>query len=133
MLYSALADFVVLAHVAFILFAVLGGFLVLKWRWVAWLHIPAAVWAVVVQVSNWYCPLTPLEIRLRELGGAMSYHTSFVEHYVLPVLYPAALTKQEEVTLGIVVLAINVGVYVFVVGDIARRPRKDGKTLRRRA
>ena len=114
MLYKILADAIVLAHVGFIVFAVFGGLLVLKWKRLAWLHIPAVIWAVVVEVSNWYCPLTPWEIRLRQLSGASGYETGFVEHYILPILYPAALTKKIELVLGLSVLLINIAVYSWV-------------------
>jgi len=114
MLYKVLADAIVLAHVGFIVFAVFGGILILKWRRVVWLHIPAVIWAFVVEVSPWYCPLTPWEIRLRELGGASGYETGFIEHYLIPVLYPAALTGTLELLLGLSVLLINVAVYTWV-------------------
>ena len=112
--YSVLADAIVLAHVGFIVFAVCGGFLVLKWRRVAWLHIPAVIWAFLVEVSPWYCPLTPWENRLRELSGASGYDTGFIEHYLIPILYPAALTETIALILGVSVLLLNVAVYTWI-------------------
>jgi hypothetical protein len=111
MTYRVLADFVVLIHLAFILFVVLGGILVLKWRGVAWVHIPAALWGALIEFIGWECPLTPLENWLRRQGGEAGYETSFIEHYLLPVLYPSELPRFSQVALGLLVLGINSTVY----------------------
>jgi hypothetical protein len=123
MWYRFLADALVLVHLGFILFAVLGGLLVLRWRFVALLHLPAATWAVFVQTSSNYCPLTSWENQLRLLGGQAGYANSFIDHYLLPVLYPPALTRELEIFLGIVVLVINVGVYAWVMYRMRRDKR----------
>ena len=115
MAYHLLADFVVVAHLAFVLFAVLGGSLVLWRKRFAWIHVPAFLWAALVEFTGWICPLTPLENWLREQGGARGYRTGFVEHYVLPVLYPASLPRPSQVTLGVFVLGINLGIYAWVL------------------
>jgi hypothetical protein len=115
MWFRLLADVLVLGHIAFILFAVLGGLLVLRWRRMMWLHLPAASWTIVVQTCPWFCPLTSWENRLRMLGGQAGYNTSFVDHYLLPVLYPTALTRELEITLGIMVLVINLSIYAWVI------------------
>ena len=128
MIYKVLADAIVLAHVGFILFVVFGGILVVKWKWLAWLHIPAVIWAVVVEVSNWYCPLTPWEIRLRELSGESGYETGFIEHYVLPILYPAALTKKLQLFLGLAVVVINVAVYLWVWRRLSTSAKLTGRS-----
>ena len=114
MLYRLLADVVVLGHFIFVLFAVLGGFLVLKWPGWAWIHIPAALWAALIEFAGWICPLTPLENLLREKGGAARYNSGFIEHYLLPVLYPDALTRSWQLVLGCIVLGINLAVYGWV-------------------
>jgi hypothetical protein len=114
MIYGILADIVVLVHAAFVLFAVFGGFLVLRWRRLAWLHIPAVLWAALVEMAGWICPLTPLENLLRHCAGKVIYHSDFIEHYLMPVLYPAALTRELQMALGLAVLFINVSVYVWV-------------------
>ncbi len=80
-----------------------------------WLHLPAVTWAVFVQTCPWYCPLTSWENRLRMLGGQAGYATSFVDHYLLPLLYPEALTREMEIFLGIMVLVINLAVYAWVM------------------
>ena len=114
MFYSLLADVVVLGHFLFVLFAVLGGFLALKWPGWAWIHIPAAVWAALIEFAGWICPLTPLENLLREKGGASGYSSGFIEHYLLPVLYPDGLTRSWQIVFGCIVLGINLAVYCWV-------------------
>ena len=122
-MHHALSDAVVVAHFAFVLFVAMGGFLVLRWRWVAWLHLPAALWGATIEFGGWLCPLTPLENWLRERGGAAGYEGGFVEHYLLPVLYPAGLTRDAQIALGALVVAVNVAVYAWVLwrGRAARR------------
>lgn len=111
---SLAADALVVLHLAFVAFVVLGGLLVLRWRWLAWVHIPAAIWGAWIEFAGWICPLTPLENRLRAQAGQQGYGTSFVEHYLLPVLYPAALTRELQWLLGGVVIAVNAAVYLIV-------------------
>ena len=113
-LVSLVADALVVLHLGFVAFVVLGGLLVLRWRWLAWVHIPAAIWGAWIEFAGWICPLTPLENRLREEAGQQGYATSFVEHYLLPVLYPAALTREVQWLLGGLVIAVNAVVYVAV-------------------
>ena len=102
---------VVLVHVTFVLFVVLGGLLALRWRRVAWIQVPAALWGVVIEFSGWPCPLTPLENYLRQRGGAAAYQGEFIEHYVLPLLYPVSLTPRWQLVLGIFAIAANILVY----------------------
>src|SRR4029434_1728 len=101
MIYRGLADFVVLLHMAFVLFATLGSLLVFKWGRVAWFHIPAALWAAFIEFVGCVCPLTPLENWLRRRGGEVGYQTSFTERYLLPAIYPAALSRGLHVVLGL--------------------------------
>jgi hypothetical protein len=109
-----LADLLVVVHLAFIGFVVLGGLLALRWRWVPWLHLPAAGWGALLELFGWTCPLTPLENRLRELAGESTYPGGFVDRYVAPVVYPSALTRELQVALGVLVCAVNAGVYLLV-------------------
>ena len=110
-----LVAYAVLAlHVAFILFAVLGGFLVLKWPRLMWIHLPAAAWGMLVEMAGWYCPLTRWENHFLRAAGRAGYDGGFLNHYVMPLIYPPGLTRGMEVVLGVLVLAINVGVYVRV-------------------
>lgn len=108
-----LADLVVIVHGLFIVFAVAGGLLVLRWPRVAWLHLPAAVWGVLIEWSGWICPLTPLENTLRQAAGQAGYSGGFVERYLLPLIYPAGLTPAVQLWLGLVVLVVNVAVYAL--------------------
>jgi hypothetical protein len=115
MIYRLLADFVLIAHVAFVLFSVLGGLLILRYRKVLWWHLTALCWGVVVQWANWVCPLTPLENHLRRLVGEAGYSGGFIEHFVLKVLYPDNLTLELRYVLGAILLSINVAVYSYVL------------------
>lgn len=112
--YRALADAVVLLHLAFVVFAVAGGLLALRWRWLPLVHLPALGWAAFVEFSGRICPLTPLENQLRAASGAAGYSGGFIEHYLLPVLYPAALTRELQWTLGAGLVLINLAVYLLV-------------------
>ena len=114
MSHAFLADLVLLAHLLFVVFAVAGGLLVLRWPWLALAHLPAAIWAILVEFKGWTCPLTPLENLLRERAGKDAYQQGFVEEYLLPVLYPEALAFETQLVLGAGVLIINLAVYVFV-------------------
>jgi len=109
--FRILADAVVGLHLLFVLFVIAGGFLVLRWRWVMLLHLPAATWGALIEFQGWICPLTPLENSLRRQGGQAGYGGGFVEHYLLPVLYPAGLTRGVQIVFGFLVLAINLGIY----------------------
>ena len=111
MWYPWLADLVLCIHVGFVFFVIFGGLLVLKWRWIAWLHLPAAVWGAVVEFTGWICPLTPLENWLREKGGKASYRSDFIAQYLLPVLYPEDLTRDLQLLLGTGVVVLNAAVY----------------------
>jgi len=115
MVYRLLADLVVLVHFCFVLFVILGGMLVLRWKMVAWVHLPAAAWGAIVEFMGWICPLTPLEIWLRVMAGQSDYQTGFIAHYLLPVLYPADLTRDTQIWLGILVLCLNLAIYGWLV------------------
>ncbi len=108
-----LADAVVVLHLLFIVFVLAGGALVLWRRGVAWLHLPAAVWAAYVEFSGAICPLTPLENVLRRRAGSAGYEGGFVEHYVIPVIYPPGLTPAVQYAIGAIVVAVNVAIYVL--------------------
>jgi len=118
---SFAADLVVLAHFAFVVFVVCGGLLVLRWPKLLWLHLPAAVWGVLIEFCGWICPLTPLEHYLRELANGVSYEGGFVEHYILPILYPAELTRALQLAMGMFVLAINGTIYALIYRRWSRR------------
>jgi hypothetical protein len=109
--YQLMADLVVGAHAAFVIFVVLGGLLALKWRRVLWIHLPAVAWAALVEFFGWICPLTPLENLLREKAGAAAYQSDFIAHYLLPLLYPEGLTREAQIALGVLVIAVNLAIY----------------------
>jgi hypothetical protein len=125
MLYRVLADVVVMTHLAFIVFAVLGGFLVFRWKRCAWIHVPAVAWAALITFAGWVCPLTPLENWLRERGGEIAYRSGFIDHYILPVIYPDAdfLTRRMQIILGLSLLFLNLGIYGRIVRRIVKGKR----------
>ena len=113
MSYRLAADAVLLLHLAFVLAAALGG-LAVVWRpLLAWLHLPIVAWAAWIEFSGRICPLTPLENHFRRLAGESGYEGGFLEHYIVPVLYPGALTRSIQIGLGALVLAINIGFYLW--------------------
>ncbi len=114
MLHQAGADAVLLVHFGFILFVLLGGLLVSKWPRIAWLHLPAVLWGALIEFSAGICPLTPLENRLRQAAGEGGYSGGFVERYLLPVIYPADLTRDVQLLLGLLVLVLNLAIYAAV-------------------
>jgi hypothetical protein len=128
MLYRFLADVTVVLHLAFVVFVVLGGLLVLRRRRLVFLHLPAAIWGILIELGGWVCPLTPLENRFRRLGGEAGYEGGFVEHYLLPVLYPSGLTRGHQIWLGILVGLLNLAVYGLVIWGFVRK-REGGSDL----
>ena len=121
MVYLLMADLVVICHIAFILFAFLGGFLLLRRQWWAWIHAPSFLWAGYIELTGGICPLTPLEDWLRTMGGGDTYRGDFIDHYFIPLLYPEFLTREIQIIIGIFVILFNVGLY-------ARFWRRQGKT-----
>jgi cobalamin synthase len=121
MLFRVGADAVVLVHLLFILFVLFGGLLVLRWRWLVALHIPAVTWGAMVEFAHLYCPLTPLENRLRQAAGQSGYEGGFIEHYLIPIIYPRGLTEQMQLGFGAVVLALNLAVYGYLLWRLINR------------
>jgi hypothetical protein len=121
MTYRLLADATVVFHLAFIAFVVLGGWLVLRKPSLAWLHLPAVAWVVWLELTGALCPLTPLENALRARAGQAGYAGGFIDHYLMAVIYPAGLTPQIQVALGIGVLALNAALYALVIRRRRRR------------
>lgn len=113
--YQTLADLVVVIHLLFILFVIFGGLLSLGWIKYAWLHLVALCWGIAIELSGWICPLTPLENWLREKSiDSEIYQTGFVEHYLIPVIYPQDLTRKTQWVLALTVIAINLLIYSLV-------------------
>jgi hypothetical protein len=125
MIHRIAADAVAVLHLAFILFVIAGGFLAIRWRPVAWLHLPVVAYGALIEFFSWACVLTPLENWLRVRGGMQGYDTSFTEHYILPVIYPTALTYGLQVVLGVSVIVINAIAYTLVI----RKMRTHGKVV----
>jgi len=113
MIYRIIADLLVVLHAAFVVFVVAGGILVLRRRWVAAVHLPAAAWGALIEFTGWICPLTPWENALRARAGDSGYAGGFIEHYLVPLLYPNGLTPRLQVALGLAVVALNLAVYGY--------------------
>ncbi len=118
--WGLLADAVVALHLAFIVFAVIGGFLALRWRWMLLLHIPALAWAAWVEIRSQICPLTPLENRLRTLAGEAGYEGGFIEHYILPLIYPIGLTRNTQFLLAGALVVVNIVAYTLLTRRVRR-------------
>jgi hypothetical protein len=120
MIERIIADSIVILHFGFILFVACGGFLSLSRKWVAWLHLPAVLWAAAIEFRHGICPLTPLEQELRRAAGEAGYSGGFIEHYLIPLIYPAGLDERMQYIIGALVIIINLGVYGWVL--FRRRP-----------
>ena len=123
MIFQLLADLVVILHLAFIVFALFGGLLVLWRRWFIWAHIPAVIWALIVEFSGRICPLTPFENELRMKAGEAGYSGGFIEHYITSLIYPAGLNVDMQIILGLIAACINIFIYAIVGYRIFFRKR----------
>jgi Protein of Unknown function (DUF2784) len=122
--YKFLADAVIVFHFAFVGFVLLGGLLALRWRRVMWAHLPCVAWGIWIELSHGLCPLTPLENDLRELAGRSTYEGGFVDHYIMPVLYPEGLTHQTQVAIACLIIAINGACYGVILWKWYRARRQ---------
>jgi drug/metabolite transporter superfamily protein YnfA len=113
--YSLLANAIVLTHFLFIAFVIFGGFLVICWPRVAFVHLPAAVWGAVVEIFGWICPLTPLENHFRMLSNENSYSGDFIARYLIPIIYPENLTTTIQQSLGCLVIVVNIILYTIAI------------------
>ena len=123
MIYRLLADLVLILHAAFAAFVVFGALFVLKWRRVVWLHALALAWGVFVELAGVVCPLTPLEVHLRRLGSEAGYEGGFIDHYVSALLYPAGLTRNIQIALGLAAVLVNALLYAWLFAR--RRPLRE--------
>ena len=117
------ADLLVLIHFAFILFVMFGGFLVMKWRKLICLHLPAVVWGILIEFFGWFCPLTTWENQLRRHNGG-EYSTGFIEHYIIPLIYPVGLTRDIQIVLGTALILLNLFIYTWCFKKWASQSRK---------
>lgn len=122
MIYRLLADLILILHFCFVLFAVFGGLLVLRWRWLWKLHIPAIVWGFMVQYFVWICPLTSWENYFRELGGEAGYEGDFIEYYISAIIYPGFISLQTHLLLAILLVVFNLLIYAFLFRRLLRFP-----------
>jgi hypothetical protein len=125
MIMRFLADVVVLVHLTFILFVAAGGLLVLRWPRLAWLHVPAVVWGVLIELAGWICPLTPLENRLLGAGGETAYAGGFIDRYLMPIVYPTGLTRDMQLALAAAVIGVNLVIYGLLIIRQERQSTRD--------
>jgi len=111
--YRLAADALVAVHLGFVMFVVVGGFLLLRWPRLVWVHPAVALWGALIEFFHWTCPLTPLENHLRALAGDAGYRGGFIEHYVIPIVYPPGLSRGLQVALGIAVVLVNILAYTI--------------------
>ena len=125
MVYRMLADTVLVIHFLFIILAVFGGLLIFKWKRFAWLHVPVVIWATLIEFYGWICPLTYLEVWLLEQGNMVSYGSGFIERYIVPIIYPEALTHPQHILVGLFVFMFNLLIYgwIFYRGKFLRSTR----------
>ena len=113
MIWRTLADLVLLLHLCFVLFVIVGGALALRWPRLAWVHVPVAIYGALIEFAGFVCPLTPLENTFRRRGGEAGYQGGFIDHYVAATIYPAGLTRTAQLVLGVAVLVVNSAVYAI--------------------
>jgi hypothetical protein len=128
-IYRVGAEILVIVHLAFVIFVVFGALLVLYRRWIALLHVPMALWGAATELLGIVCPLTPLEQRLWRLAGEAGYENGFIEHYLLPVLYPAGLTRSVQIGLGVATLLVNVALYAWLATRTSNHNKKHYKSI----
>ena len=109
-----LADFVLVVHTLFVIFVIFGGLIVLKWHKVMWVHIPCAIWGALIEFFGWICPLTYLENYLLKIGNGNYYEGGFIQHYLVPIIYPSELTTGIQILLGVIVIVMNLIIYCIV-------------------
>lgn len=117
------ADSVVVIHFAFILFVIAGGLLVFRWRWVMLLHLPAVAWGALIEFSGGICPLTPLEQSLRTAAGQAGYQGGFIDHYLMPVIYPPELSRTLQIGMGVFVVLLNATIYFLLLRRLNSRKK----------
>lgn len=120
-IYLILAELTVLLHFLFVVFVAIGALLLLRWPKLIWLHLPALLWGIYIQFSGGYCPLTPLEKTFRQLAGMQGYEGGFVNHYLIPIIYPPGLTHEMQIMIGIGLIVLNVLIYaIFICSQRAK-------------
>lgn len=124
MLFRLAADAVLLVHLAFILFVVLGAILLLRWRWLALIHVPFVIWGVAIELSGWGCPLTPLEDALRERALAAGNGASPLGRLLETVVYPPGLTREQQFVLAALLLLVNFTLYIWLFRRRSRSKKK---------
>ena len=127
-MFARIADAIVVVHFGFVVFVVVGGFLTWRWRWIILLHGPAALWGTLIEFAGWVCPLTPLENHFRRLAGESGYQGGFIQHHLLQVLYPVDYTLALRVTLGLLVVTLNVLAYGVYLRRWTGRPARPAPT-----
>lgn len=124
MFHRLLADLTLIIHLLFILFVVLGAFLVIKWKWMMWIHIPCAIWGSLIEIYYWICPLTHLENYFHRLANEAGYAGGFIEHYLILIIYPPGLTPGFQLASGIFVIIINLIIYGYITYQYLKKSKQ---------
>ncbi len=124
MLYRLLADLAAFAHFAFVIFVAFGGLLVLRWRKLAWVHLPCAIWGALIELANWICPLTTVENAFRLKAGLQGYSEGFIAYHIYRLIYPPGLTRGTQLAIAILVFLVNTTIYTKVFPIRRRRSRQ---------
>ena len=124
--YGLAADAVVAIHFLFVVFVAAGGLLVIRWPRLVWVHLPCALWGAAISFGGWICPLTPWENTLRAMAGQGGYAGGFIENYIVPILYPADLTREMQFGIGAAVIVVNAVAYAVLYWRM-RQDRKRGR------
>lgn len=119
--YRLAADTMMIAHLLYIIFVVVGGLIAFRARWILWLHVPAVAWAIYVQFVGRLCPLTTWEVGLRQRAGEAGFEGGFIEHYLVPLIYPANMPAALPLLLGTAVIVINATLYGWLIVQTRRR------------
>lgn len=128
MVYHLAASLILIVHFAFVMFVLSGAALALRWPRLIWFHVTAVLWGVLIEFTGAICPLTPLEVRLRQLGGSPGYQGGFIDHYLLALLYPSGLTRKLQVGLGLLALVANTLAYAYIFVRKKRIAQRGGRT-----
>jgi len=121
-MYEFLATFTLIIHFLFIVYVILGGLLFFIKHWTIYFHIPAFLYGVYVEFTQSICPLTYLENFFLSKAKVAMYSTSFIQNYLIPIIYPVNLTKELQIILGISLIVINVIIYGIIFAKSSGRP-----------
>ena len=116
--FEIFATLALLLHFSFILFVIFGAILILKFKKIIYLHIPAVAWGAYIELSHSICPLTHLENFFLKKAGKDQYSVDFIENYIFKIIYPPALNYEIQTYLGVILIFVNLLIYYYIVKKI---------------